>query len=123
METFNFIIPSQIGFSCGDATLLVVEESAQESHPLKRSGWLVDDDILGGSGVKLPTEEKINIFMFKTITIIHICQFQQNGYHTVSYTACLSSLITVVQSSTGLRRVLPLRFLHFYFKTSHTLHK
>lgn len=55
MEKFNFIIPSQTGFSCGDATLLVVEESAQESHPLKRSGWLVDDDILGGSGVKLPT--------------------------------------------------------------------
>lgn len=99
METFNFIIPSEIGFSCGDATLLVVEESAQESHPLKRSGWLVDDDILGGSGVKLPTEEKINIFMLKkTITIIHICQFQQNGYHIVSYTACLSFLITVVQS-------------------------
>lgn len=50
--------PSQTGFSCGDATLLVVEESAQESQPLKRSGWLVDDDILGGSGVKLPKFKK-----------------------------------------------------------------
>lgn len=73
MEKFDFIIPSQTGFSCGDATLLVVEESAQESQPLKRSGWLVDDDILGGSGVKLPTEEKRIVFVFKkTITIIYI---------------------------------------------------
>lgn len=70
MEKFNFVIPSQTGFSCGDATLLVVEESAQESHPLKRSGWLVDDDILGGSGVKLPTEGKRNVFIFKKATII-----------------------------------------------------
>lgn len=58
MEELNFIIPSKRGFNCGDATLLIAEESAQESHPPRRSGWLVEDDILGGSDVKFPMEEK-----------------------------------------------------------------
>lgn len=58
MEEFNFIIPSKRGFSCGDATLIVAEESAQESHPPKRSGWLVEDDILGGSCVKFPRKQR-----------------------------------------------------------------
>lgn len=62
MEEFHFI-PSKRGFSCGDATSIVAEESAQESHPPKRSGWLVEDGILGGSGVKFPRKEKISILI------------------------------------------------------------
>jgi len=45
--------------------LLAAEESAQESHPPKRSGWLVEDDILGGSDVKFPAEKNIHFYSSK----------------------------------------------------------